>query len=337
MWPWLRLLGGVALLAGLGWRLGADAALAGLARLDAVAVLVALGLGVATTVLCAWRWCLVARHLGLALPLGVAIGDYYRSLFLNAVLPGGVLGDAHRAVGHGRRAGDVGRGVSAVVVERTGGQLVLAAVALPALLVQPAPASVLAADLTLVVLALAAVVAVLVVLARARSRDGGVRWRRSLADVLSGVRAGLLAREVWPGVLLLSLAALAGHVTLFVVAARTAGSAAPVSELAPLFVPALLAMALPLNVGGWGPREAFCALAFGAAGLGAAQGLAVAVTYGVLALLASLPGAVVVLLRRDVTEGGDRHGRSPVRPAVGGRVAGRLHRRHQHRPAAAVQ
>ncbi|MFC7567728.1 hypothetical protein ACFQU9_31730 [Actinomadura namibiensis] len=66
----------------------------------------------------------------------------------------------------------------------------------------------------------------------------------------------------------------------------------------PLAVLALLVMALPVNVGGWGPREAASAAAFGTAGLGAAQGLTVAVVYGVLALVASLPGLAVLVARR---------------------------------------
>lgn len=59
---------------------------------------------------------------------------------------------------------------------------------------------------------------------------------------------------------------------------------------------ALLVMGLPVNIGGWGPREAASTLAFGAAGLGAAQGLATAVVYGVLTLVSSLPGVVVLVL-----------------------------------------
>ena len=39
------------------------------------------------------------------------------------------------------------------------------------------------------------------------------------------------------------------------------------------------------------------AWAFGVVGLGAAQGLTVAVVYGVIALLATLPGAVVLVAR----------------------------------------
>jgi glycosyltransferase 2 family protein len=128
----------------------------------------------------------------------------------------------------------------------------------------------------------------------------GRRWARAgsgLRRTIDDVRDGLLARSAWPGVMLLSTAALAGHVTLFVVAARAAGSTAPVTQLVPLVLLALLAMGLPLNVGGWGPREGVAALVFGAAGLGAALGLTTSVVYGVLALVASLPGAGVLLLR----------------------------------------
>jgi bacteriorhodopsin len=64
----------------------------------------------------------------------------------------------------------------------------------------------------------------------------------------------------------------------------------------------LVAAAIPLNVAGWGPREGVAAWAFASAGLGAAQGATVAVLYGVLALVAVLPGGV--LLTRGVVARG---------------------------------
>jgi hypothetical protein len=88
-----------------------------------------------------------------------------------------------------------------------------------------------------------------------------------------------------------------GHVATFVVAARAAGATAPIGRLLPLMMLALLAMTLPVNIGGWGPREGVTAWAFGAAGLGAAQGFTVAVVYGLFAFVASLPG-IVVLVRQ---------------------------------------
>jgi hypothetical protein len=90
---------------------------------------------------------------------------------------------------------------------------------------------------------------------------------------------------------------------MFVLAARTAGVPVPVEQLLPPALVALLAMSLPLNLAGWGPREGATAWAFANAGLGAGQGVTVAVLYGVLALAAGLPGAAVLLARRSRAPG----------------------------------
>ncbi len=63
----------------------------------------------------------------------------------------------------------------------------------------------------------------------------------------------------------------------------------------PIALLVMLVMVLP-SVGGWGPREGVTAWAFGAAGLGASQGVATAVVYGVMVLVASLPGAAVLVV-----------------------------------------
>lgn len=294
---------GVVILGVLVWRLGTGPLVAGVRGIDGVTVLAALGIGALTTVLSAWRWCLVARGLGIRLPLGRAVADYYRALFLNAALPGGVLGDVHRAVRHGRSTGDVGRGVRAVVLERVAGQVVLvtAGVAVLALWPSAAPAAARGAVAEAVrapaVLAVGAVVAAGVAVAwwRLRAAPGVSRRRRAARAALAEIRAGVLARGVWPGVVAASVVVPAGFLATFLLAARSSGVTAPAAELLPLMVLALLAMALPLNVGGWGPREGATAWAFGAAGLGAAQGLTVAVVYGVLSLAASLPGLGVLV------------------------------------------
>ncbi len=310
------MLGGAAIIALLMWRLGTGAFLDGLRVIDTGALLAALGIGVATTVLSAWRWCLVARGLGLRLSLTGAVADYYTALFLNAALPGGVLGDVDRAVRHGKDSGDVGRGVRAVVLERTAGQLVLVAVGVTVLLTVPSPVlSQLQRHgpaLALAGLGLAAV-AVIALLTGRRLRRGTSRAARAARTGLTEVRTGLLARGAWPGIVLASTIVLAGHLATFVVAARAAGSTAPVLRLVPLMLLALLAMSLPLNVGGWGPREGVTAWAFAAAGMSATQGLTIAVVYGLLAFVAALPGAVVLLARAAARW---RARRAAARPAV---------------------
>ncbi len=289
---------GAVILAVLTWRLGTGVFLDGLRRIDGVTLLAALGIGLLTTVFSAWRWCVVARAMRLGLPLGAAVADYYRALFLNAALPGGVLGDVHRAVRHGQSAGDVGRGVRAVVLERVAGQAVLAVVGTAVLLTQPSP--VLEETRHLVVLLAAVSLCGVVTAGAVRGRGRAPRTSRRHRAVRAGLteaRGALLARVSWPGVMISSVVVLAGHVLMFLLAARVAGSVASAAVLVPLALLALIAMGLPLNVGGWGPREGVTAWAFGAAGLGAAQGLTVAVVYGVLSFAASLPGAAVLLVR----------------------------------------
>jgi glycosyltransferase 2 family protein len=300
-WPLARTLAGAAILGAVVWRLGTGAFLDGLRVIDLRWAAVALAVGFLTTVVSAWRWRLIARRLGLELRVSTAVGDCYRATLLNSVLPAGVLGDVHRAVSHGRRSGDVGRGVSAVVLERFAGQIVLMVIGAAILLTQPALLTALADRLAPdqgVAMAVAGVLLALVcVWAVAGRRDGGPAWRRAVPRLLGEGRRGLFARDVWPLVTLLSAVGVAGHLLLLLAAARAAGAQAPAAALLPPLVLALLAMGLPLNVGGWGPREAVSALAFGAAGLGAAQGLTVAVAYGMLALVSVLPGVVVLVFR----------------------------------------
>jgi hypothetical protein len=97
-----------------------------------------------------------------------------------------------------------------------------------------------------------------------------------------------------PAVALASTVAVLGYAVMFLIAARTAGVTAPVSRLLPLALLAMLAMVLP-SIAGWGPREGATAWAFGAAGLGAEQGVAAAVVFGVMVLVANLPGAAVLI------------------------------------------
>ena len=282
-WRWARPAAAAGTLAVLVWQVGTGPFLDGLRTVNGGALAAASGLAVLTTVCCAWRWRIVARGLGIDLSLGTAVAAYYRSLFLNVTLPGGVVGDVHRGLRHGR-----GRGLRAVAWERSAGQVVQAVLTVGVLLVVPSPVQ---SSMPLVALALLG--AALGVALAARVRPAG-RFARQRAAAARELRDGLLARRAWPAIALASALVVAGHVVTFLIAARTAGATAPASSLLPLALLVLLAGALP-NVGGWGPREGVTAWAFAAAGLGASLGVATAVVYGVMVLAASLPGAVVLL------------------------------------------
>jgi glycosyltransferase 2 family protein len=291
-WWWVRLLLAAATLAVLVWRVGTGPFLDGLRAVDGQALAAAAGIAVLTTACCAWRWRTVARGLGVDLSLGEALAAYYRSIFLNVTLPGGVLGDVHRGISHGRDARDVGRALRAVGWERTAGQVVQSVLTVAVLLVMPSPVR---GAVPLVALALLAAVAVVALAARARPAAGRSRWARLRRAVRRDLRDGLVARRAWAVIVPASALVVAGHAATFLIAARTAGVTAPASELLPLALLVLLAAALP-NIAGWGPREGVAAWAFAAAGLGAANGVATGVVYGVMVFVASLPGAAVLVL-----------------------------------------
>jgi glycosyltransferase 2 family protein len=285
----VRIAAAAAVLTVLLWRVGTGPFVDGVRTVDGGALAAAAGLAVLTTVCCAWRWKVVARGLGVDLPLSTAVAAYYRSIFLNLTLPGGVVGDVHRGISHGLRP---------VAWERSAGQVVQVLLTVAVLLVVPSPVR---AAMPLVALALVAVAVGVAVAARVRPAVDRSRWARLRRAAARDLRAGLLARRAWPAIALASALVVAGHAVTFLVAARTVGVSAPLSQMLPLALLVMLAAALP-NVGGWGPREGVTAWAFAAAGLGASRGVATAVAYGVMVFVASLPGAAVMAaawVRRD--------------------------------------
>src|SRR6185437_2558715 len=290
--PWWRCAGPALVFAVLVWRLGTGPFLDGLRTIDGGPLAAAAGIAVLTTVAYAWRWKIVAGGLGLDLSLPAAVAAYYRSLFLNAALPGGIVGDVRRGASHGRDVSDVGHALRAVGWERFAGQVVQVILTVVVLLALPSPVQ---KFMPWVAIAVVAVVFGLLFMARARPGATRSVWARLRSAAVGDIRDGLLARRAWPGIALASTLGVAGHAATFLIAARTAGITAPPSRMLPIVLIALAAMMLP-SLGGWGSREGVAAWVFGAAGLGAQRGVATAVVYGVMVLVASLPGIAVLVV-----------------------------------------
>jgi glycosyltransferase 2 family protein len=289
-WAWARLAGAAAVFAVLVWRLGTGPFLHGLRTIDGTALAAAVAIAAATTACYAWRWKIVADGLALDLSFPAAVAAYYRSMFLNATLPGGIVGDVHRGASHGRDVSDVGHALRAVGWERVAGQIVQVVVTMVVLLAMPSPVQAL-----MPWVAIAVILAAFGLLIAARARPGHSRsvWGRLRSAAAGDIRDGLLARRAWLGIALASTLGVAGHAATFLIAARTVGITAPPSRMVPIVLIALAAMMLP-SFGGWGSREGVTAWVFGAAGLGAQRGVATAVVYGVMVLVASLPGSAVL-------------------------------------------
>jgi glycosyltransferase 2 family protein len=267
-WRWPA---GAAILVVVARQTGGDPFARGVSGLDVPTLVLGACLAVVTTAACAWRWRLVASQLGVDIGAPAAFAACYRSQFLNTVLPGGVLGDVHRGVVHGRAAGATGLALRSVWWERFAGQVVQAVMAVVVLLLLPSPA-----------LRLVPGVLLLTVVGL-----GGVVLVRSALP--AGAVAGIVAA---------STVAVSGHVATFLLAARAMGVTVPLATLLPLAVLVLVAAGLPLNLAGWGPREGMAAWAFAAAGIGAADGVATAVAFGTIVLVANLPGVVLLVARR---------------------------------------
>ena len=176
--------------------------------------------------------------------------------------------------------------------ERAAGQVVQAFLTIAVLLVLPSPVR---SSMPFVAVAAAVAALGLLYVGRLPVGDASSRWTRVRNSVVTDIRNGVLRRSALPAVVVTSAVVVIGHAVTFLIAAQAVGVTAPISRLLPLAALALLAMVLP-SAGGWGPREGLTAWAFSAAGLGADRGAAAAVTYGVLVLCASLPGAIVLLV-----------------------------------------
>lgn len=298
----LRVAVSLGLLGALAWALDGAALAARLAHLSAPWAGLALALSVPQVALSAWRWRFTAARLGVALPFRDALREYYLATFLNQVLPGGVAGDVSRAWRHARvrarAAAPVGPAVRAVVLERASGQAVMVGAAALSLLALPSvfrPPEGLRGSALLAAAAAAALVGAGGLLLLARRLRGRAA---PTGTVRREVHAALLARDAWPAQLLGSAAVVASYGATYLAAARAVGVATPTLTLLPLVAPVLMSMLIPATIAGWGVREATAAALWGLVGLTPEDGVAISAAYGVLVLLGSLPGAVVLAARR---------------------------------------
>lgn len=275
-----------------------------LAQFSLLALLAAMVLSVAQVMLSAWRWCYTARRLGLVLSMAVAVREYYLATFINQVLPGGVLGDVHRAWRHSLDSGARLASAHAVMIERMSGQLVMVAVALSLggwlAWYRYGMLESLSEYGERVLLLLAALIATVVLVTSI--------WQRAKSYVHALRRDLRKALLEWPAPvvqLVSSAGVVASYLAVFLLLALGAGywsdphMALVLVSLCSLL---LLAMAIPVTVAGWGVREGAAALLWPMAGLQAEQGVALSVGYGLAVLLSSLPGVLFMFTRRPSNE-----------------------------------
>jgi len=290
--PLLRVAVSIAVLGTLARILDPDLVLTRLRSLTPGWVALGLTVSLAQGLVLAWRWRFTAGRLGVELPYRVAVEEYYLGNFLNQVLPGGVVGDVSRAWRHARTEAPSGSAVRAVILERLSGQIVMTTVAVLSIAMLPG----LTGELRILgAVGLTGVLAGLGVALTGIRRSGARGPASVMGRFAEDARAAVLHRDAFPAQLGTAVFVVGTYIAIYLVGARALHDATPLVSLAPLVAPVLMTMLLPVSVAGWGVREAAAATLWGAAGLTPEDGVAISVTYGILVLVSTIPGALVLI------------------------------------------
>lgn len=252
-------------------------------------------------VLSALRWQLTARSIGMPLPFGRALAEYYLSGAINMTVPGGVLGDGVRAI-RSREINGFEAAAHAVLIERLAGQLALAVVLAAGLL--------LSGISTLQQVGVFAV-ALVTVGAILGPRLGRVLPMQDVPDVvgrfLSSIRQSWFGPRIGMTQMLLSLLIVAANLASFSFAAAATGSILGLVEVLYTVPLILFAMLIPFSIAGWGYREGAAAAIFPLIGATAAAGVSASVIFGAVILVANLPGLFVLMRRKKGTGRSSEH------------------------------
>jgi uncharacterized membrane protein YbhN (UPF0104 family) len=260
-----------------------------------VYLVMALLLALLIMVLVAARWRLLANWLGLAVPIRLAVRAVFLGFFGSQVLPSTVGVDLVRGYVLTRHTAAIHRVAASIIADRLVGLFALClllALFNPALPQLPAP---YAGVVTPAALLVSGAVLLAFLLACTGTNIGGrVRLPRRLREpgAIDGVR--LQARPI-AGAIAVGLAIHALAVVTASLAARTYGIEPSLAVWVSIIPLSFLASALPVSIGGWGVREGAIILLAGPLGVPPAEALLVSVTIGVLNVVASLPGAFVLL------------------------------------------
>jgi len=252
----------------------------------------------------ALRWASIARALGLVAPRRPLVVAYAQGVAANALLPGATLGgDALRSIRLQRLGNPAARSALSVLIDRASGLWVLCALSALALALWMATADSSAARLSS---SLGAAwvgpyaLGLLVVLVgpwlpwRPHPASGSRLDRvhdllvRIHGIVTTARRSLLMSLPASIAVQALSAAALW-------LCARAIGVSTSYAAVLAIAAPLFVAAALPVSIGGFGPREAVALLVFPLIGVPPVVGVAAAALLGVAALLLGLAFSPLLL------------------------------------------
>ncbi len=265
------------------------------------------------------RWHLILRYLGAAIAFTRSMQVYWIGMFATTLLPGGVAGDGLRIWVLARSGMVLARSVNAVVLDRLAalaGLVLLTALGLPWVDDRIGPESVRLAIAAALLIGLATAFAIGL---RIPVPQRWLRFRvvQAITALLSDFRT--LCKSSFRAVDLVCLSMvslLLGLLAIFVLF-RSLGASVDVVETVTLGSLVILAVTLPISLGGWGLREGTMVGLFGVIGIPPATSLAVSVVIGLLTTASSVPGLVIWMRWRHEPIKGGAEGASPAVEAGG--------------------
>ncbi len=257
--------------------------LATLGRIHLAALAACLAFMVAHTALCAWRWHLVCRRLGLGGPEPRnALRWMALSVMLSQVLPSTVGGDAYRVGALARHEG-LAAAMRSVILDRVTGLWMLAVLGGAASVVTVriagwVPEIVAAGALVFGFVVALPAAALLGVKWQALAKEAGALWTMLRSPPVLVTSIGIHVMTV-AAVIALSLGLQPGGALWW--------------QMALLTPAAMLAAAIPVSLGGWGVREAALVVGASAFGIPQSEALAVSVAYGLVLLATGMLGTLL--------------------------------------------
>jgi uncharacterized membrane protein YbhN (UPF0104 family) len=277
------------LLGYIGQRVGSTRLVEQLRMLDPGWISIAIGLSVIQHVLSAFRWQLASAALEIRLGLRDAIAHYYASGLLNATLPSGIAGEGMRIWAQSKssagcvepeRSSGIKRAALAVASERAAGQVTLGLLAfvgaIACVTIYPATPRVVALAIAVVAINLLLVTVIAAATRLAYSRVSG------------------RIRIPWFRLGVISLPITFSYVAVFACTLLALGLDVTPSVVMIAIPLTLLAMSIPISVGGFGPRETVALFLWGLLGHEPESGAIGALAYGLVCLAASLPGLIPI-------------------------------------------
>jgi len=241
--------------------------------------------------LTAWRWRRISMDLNLPLSRVHATSEYGLSMLLNQLLPGGIAGDAIRVWRHRGAHGTLGGPLRAAVVDRAVGNVAHVVVTAVGLVVwvwvHPTPPPLLA----WVIVGLVALAFV------------GI-WHRPIPGLRLVIADAHIALSSWVRFLqhsVVSITVVGLFLLCFWCCAQALNLPLGVGAItaAPLL---LLALVLPISVGGWGLREVSATAVLSTLGWSVESSVALSAAYGFVNLAGSSPAALVLLRPQGVQQ-----------------------------------